>query len=528
MAPALGLKGECELRLGQAETAVQTLESGLVLAAEDARLWLLLGTALTDLGRLEPAREAFDRALHLDPSSGGALSSLLFTQRQLCQWEGLDRLLERFRAGLARGQDQLAPFAFLAEDSGRNEQRRCAELWSRQWPVTAGPQTPLPDAGQPLTIGYLSADFHRHPTAYLAAGLFEAHDRSRFRVIGYSNGPDDGSAIRKRLEAAFDVFVDLRGMTPDEAAARMVEDGVHVLVDLKGHTLDAAPEVLARRPAPIQAHYLGYPGTIAAPWVDYLVGDPWVTPPQHEDDYAEAIVRLPDAYQVNDRLRPRPDSTGRRSDHGLPDNGVVFCCFNNSWKLNAEVLNSWAAILDGVPGSVLWLLGRQSAPSVAKALRQRLGALGLAPERLVFSKSRPLVDYLALYHHADLFLDSWPYNAHTTASDALWMGCPVLSWPGESYAGRVGASLLSACGQEALICADEPEYRKRAIALGNAPDRLSVIRKRLTEQRDSLPLFDTEATTRALEWAFEEMARQARTGAIESFDVPRPETGRDD
>ncbi|NRB70976.1 MAG: UDP-N-acetylglucosamine-peptide N-acetylglucosaminyltransferase [Xanthomonadales bacterium] len=373
---------------------------------------------------------------------------------------------------------------------------------------------------QRLTIGYLSADFHRHPTAYLSAGLFEAHDRSRFRILAYANGPDDGSAMRQRLVKAFDEFIDLKGMSPSEAAARMRADGVDLLVDLKGHTLDAAPEILALRPAPVQIHYLGYPGTLGAPWIDYLIGDAWVTPPEHADSYQETLVRLPDSYQINDRQRPLPAASGSREDHGLPRDGIVLCCFNNAWKFNQDTLDCWLHILRAAPETVLWLLGREGSHLAAKSLRSYVQAAGIAPERLIFSKSRPLEAYLALYHHADLFLDSWPYNAHTTASDALWMGCPVLSWPGTTFASRVGASLLAACEMPELICRDRAHYRERALDLIAAPEQLRQYREQLIQSRGQLPLFDTQATTRALEAAYEEMARQYRAGRRDAFDVP--------
>ncbi len=519
--PALGLLADALTNLGRNGEALDVLRTALERAPQDPDLWSTRGVVLAELGRLAEARDAFDRALASDPNHGPALANALFTRRRLCDWRDAPRLAERFRQAIGRERPGLTPFSWLAEASTRREQRDCARLWSRQWPArTPAPRTLPGDATGRLTVAYLSADLYQHPTAYLAAGLFEQHDRERFRIIALSNSRDDGSPIRRRLEAAFDAFIDIRDLAPGAVAERVRSEGVDILVDLKGHTLEAATAVLAERPAPIQVQYLGYPGTMGAPFVDYLVGDDRVTPAEHQPDYDEHLVRLPGSYQVNDRNRPRPPVTGTRASLGLPGSGTVFCCFNNAWKLNDAVFATWMRILRDVPDSVLWLLGRESASDVAPALRAEAVAAGVPAERLVFSKSRPLEPYLALYHHADLFLDSWPYNAHTTASDALWMGCPVLTLEGDTFAGRVGASLLEASGLEALICRSPGEYHAAAVGLAQDRDRLAALRRQLDEGRAANPLFDTRATTRALERAYEEMARRHRSASAGPFRVP--------
>lgn len=512
---AHALVADCLVNLGQAERALDTTHQGLAVAPGDAGLHYTRGFAAAELGRLGEARDAFDAALAADPDHGGALAAALFTRRQLCDWNGTERLLTRFREGVTRGLPGLTPFSFLAEAVRRDEHRDCARAWSRQWPGgERNPDMPLPGAGTGrLTIGYLSADYYRHPTAYLAAGLFEHHDRDRFRVIAYSNSRDDDSPIRHRLEASFDEFVDLRNLSLEAAVERIRRDGVDILVDLKGHTLEAATGILAHRAAPIQVQYLGYPGTLGAPFVDYVLGDAVVTPQAHAGEYDEAIVQLPDSYQVNDDQRPLPPPTDRRTALGLPEDGVVFCCFNNAWKINPACFDAWMAILRETPDSVLWLLGRQSSQEVATHLRREARDRQVDPARLVFSKSRPLAAYLALYHHADLFLDSWPYNAHTTASDALWMGCPVLTLETDAFPGRVGASLLRAVGLEELVCREVTQFQERASALAGDRPRLRELRRHLVEGRTRHPLFDTARTTRALERAYEEMAeRHAGSG----------------
>lgn len=526
MPEALGVRADALINLGEFEAALSATGKAQSLQADDANLAYLEGFALTELGRLPAALEAFETALKLQPDNGGAIAAALFCRRQLCAWGGTERLLERFREGITAGLTGLTPFSFLAEASNRNEQLDCAKLWSSQWPEPL-PNTTISErdtADKKLTIAYLSADYYRHPTAYLAAGMFEAHDREQFRVIAYSNSRDDSSPIRRRLEAAFDEFVDIRELSPRAVAKRMRSDGVDILVDLKGHTREAATGVVALHPAPVVVQYLGYPGTMGAPFVDYLIGDHRVTPADHQADFSEHLVQLPASYQINDSQRPLPAIATSREEHGLPASGIVFCCFNNAWKFQPDTFAIWMEVLRDTPDSVLWLLGRQSTPQVASTLRATAEAAGIAPSRLVFSKSRPLEAYLELYHHADLFLDSWPYNAHTTASDSLWMGCPVLTLPGETFASRVGASLLAASNLESLICKSPEDYRRKAVALANDAPRLESLRKQLVDERENNPLFNTLATTRHIEAAYKEMWRRFLADEAGGFAVP---TGND-
>jgi predicted O-linked N-acetylglucosamine transferase (SPINDLY family) len=369
-----------------------------------------------------------------------------------------------------------------------------------------------------LRIGYLSADLHSHATAFLAAGLFEAHDRTRFEIIAYSTGPDDRSTMRARVVRAFDRFVDLRDRHPMQVAEIIRHDGIDILVDLKGHTQDATPIVLARRPAPIQVHYLGYPGTLEGGLVDYLVGDAIVTPEEHRADYAEAIVQLPDSYQINDRNRPIGAAPPREA-LGLPATGVVFASFNQTYKINPDVFDAWMLILRAVPDSVLWLLAKTDNEPAIGNLRREAQARGVDGSRIVFARHRPNADYLALYRHADLFLDTWPYNAHTTASDALWAGCPLLAVRGTTFAGLVAASLLHAVGLPQLVMASVADYVARAIELAQDDEGRAALRAHLAGPGRASALFDTARTTRALENAYETMAAQHRKGVRQSFRV---------
>ncbi len=520
--PPAGLKAQIEQSLGRLDAARTTLANSLARSGElpaAAALHFQLAGIEQQQGRLVEAASAFERVLKLDPGSAGAVSELLFLRKELADWHDLGLLRDRFRAAVAAGQGRVSPFCLLSDPSTRAEQRLCAQVWSSAYPVLPQPQRKPSDGI--LRIGYLSADFRQHATGVLVAGLFEHHDREHFRVFGYSTGADDGSALRARLIAGFDRFVDARGWTPRRLATQIAADGVDILVDLKGHTYDAPTHAVALRPAPIQVNYLGYPGTMGAPFIDYLIGDPVVTPLSHAADYSETLVQLPASYQINDAKRtlvPPPP----RSELGLPEQGFIFCGFCQAYKLNPETLDAWAQILAAVPGSALWLLGGGEAAvnrSIEANLRREAVARNIDPSRVVFASRRPYAEYLGLYWHADLFLDTWPYNAHTTASDALWAGCPVLTWLGETFPGRVGASLLTAVGLPELIAPDARGYIARAIELANDAGALARYRQHLADAGRRSALFDTVATTHALEDAYARMAEQARSGARAAFRV---------
>jgi protein O-GlcNAc transferase len=516
--PPAGLKAQLEQAMGRLADAANTLDAALARDPGSAALQFQRAGLFEQRGDLAGAARACERVLQIEPRHAPALSELVFLRKRLADWHDLSELQARFAAGVAAATAQLSPFSFLSDPSSRAEQRRCAEQWSALLPqAAAAPRRTL--SAPRLRVGYLSSDFHQHATAVLAAGLFEQHDRQRFEVAAYSTGPDDGSPMRARLVAAFDRFVDARGWPAARVAERIRADGIDLLVDLKGHTHGAPTAVCALRPAPIQLAYLGYPGTLGAPFIDYLIGDAVVTPAAHALDYSEALVQLPGSYQVNDRERPIAEPPPRTA-LGLPSEGIVFCSFNSAFKLNPVVFDAWAKILEALPQSVLWLLIRSAEPEhdpVVANLRRELAARGLDPRRLVFASARPNPEYLGLYRHADLFLDSWPYNAHTTASDALWAGCPLLTWLGETFASRVAASLLTAVGLPELIAANAADYVERAIEVARDPGALAGYRRRLSGPGRHSALFDTAATTRALEAAYLGMAEQYAQGVRESF-----------
>lgn len=505
-----GLQAQIEDALGAEDKARSTYEAALARHPLAVPLRFAYATHLERRGEGAAALAAYEDVLRQEPGHGPALSQSMQLRRELAVWEGLSAVEQQLRSAVARGGGLISPFVLLASPSTRAEQHRCAQAWSRRLgsAAAAGGRRRRLSSGR-LRIGYLSADFYTHATAFLAAGLFETHDRGRFEVVGYSTGPDDQSPLRARLVRAFDRFIDGRFMGAREIAEAIRDDRIDILVDLKGHTAGSQPQILALRPAPIQVHYLGYPGTLGSGEVDYLLGDGIVTPAEHARDYEETLVRLPGSYQVNDRERPI-GPTPSRTSLGLPEHAIVFCNFNAIYKINPAVIDVWADILRSVRGGVLWLLVPRADHPAAANLRREVEARGIDPARLVFATKRSNPDYLGLFGQADLFLDSWPYNAHTTASDALWAGCPVLTLLGETFAGRVGASLVTAVGLPELVTRSPRDYAARAIDLAGDRAELRRLRAYLASAGRASPLFDTVATTRALERAYLAMAEQYR------------------
>jgi predicted O-linked N-acetylglucosamine transferase (SPINDLY family) len=397
-------------------------------------------------------------------------------------------------------------------------QRRVAEIWiydKHPGNPRLGPFAPsLEDASgvsgakpetpeKKIRIGYFSADFYNHATSYLMAELFERHNQVKFELIGFSFGPQTSDTMSKRIAGAFTKFIDVRSKTDLEIAQLSRTLKIDIAVDLKGFTQGQRAGIFAYRAAPVQVNYLGYPGTMGADYIDYLIADARVIPEDQQIHYSEKIVYLPDSYQVNDRKRFISDQVVARQEVGLPTEGFVYCCFNNSYKITPTVLDRWCRILMAVDGSVLWLL--EDNKKAAENLRIEAANRGLNIDRLVFAPRMDLADHLARHRLADLFLDTLPCNAHTTASDALWAGLPILTLPGETFAGRVAASLLTAIGLRELIANSAQDYEAIAVRLGQDPTALGALKSKLSANRLSAPLFDTERYTRNLERAFGEM-----------------------
>lgn len=495
--------------------AVRTFRDALHLAPEDANLWMALGETHTLQRALDQGLRCYEKALSLQPDNPSFLSVLLYRKQWVCDWSRFEEFAGRARRSVTEGTDaQIAPFSFLTIPSTPAEQLQCAGNFARrQLREVARERTFrfVREAKPRLRIGYLSGDFHEHPVAYMITELIELHDRGRFEIFGYSYGPDDGSAMRSRLQRAFDRFVDLSTMSRAEAAGKIHADGVDILVDLKGYAGADATEILASRPSPVQVNYLGYPGTTGADFIDYVVTDPFVTPPGSERHYSERLVLMPASYLVNDRKRPIADTPPRR-ELGLPEGAMVFCCFNQPYKILPEVFAIWMRLLAAVPRSVLWLL--DANPWAVSNLRREAQARGVAPERLVFAPFVPQShDHLGRLRTADLFLDTFPYNAHATASDALWVGVPLVTRAGDTFASRVAGSLLSAIGLPELITYSAAEYEALALRLAREPTELNALRQTLQRNRATSPLFDTPGFARSLEAAYGQMWEHFRSGS---------------
>jgi protein O-GlcNAc transferase len=505
---------------GQPAQAVTAFQRALALMPDYAEAFYNLGNAWRELGKPEGAIAAYSQALRLRPDDADAFSQLAYQRWRACDWSDdaahQQKLLELVRQGA-----RVPPFFLLVTEAGPAEQLACARRWvepfARAVPPLPGPLPSLPrlrgrerEVGQErIRLGYLSADFHQHATAHLAAELFERHDRRRFEVFAYSYGPDDGSPMRRRLERAFEHFVDIRPLPHAQAAQRIRADEIDILIDLKGHTLNARTATLAARPAPVQVNYLGYPGTIGAAFIDYVIADRIVAPAEQQAYFIEKLVTLPGCYQPSDTLRPDATPPARR-DCGLPADAFVFCCFNNTYKITPQFFDVWMRLLKRVPGSVLWLL--ESNDLARRNLRREAEQRGVDSGRLVFAPIRPIAEHLARHRHADLFLDTLPCNAHTTANDALWAGLPVLTCAGATFAGRVAASAVTAAGLPQLIAQSLAGYEQIALDLARTPARLRELRDRLERNRATAPLFDMIAYVRNLETAYARMWERWRAG----------------
>lgn len=544
-AAAWSAHGNAFLKTGQHRKAAVAFERALAANSRFAEAWLGRGTLLLLQGRHDEALTAIDRAiaanpnvpqawlargqlsylskrysdalddwarsLDLAPNQPGVAAACLRARMHLCDWTDFDNSCASVRTAV-RDDKLVAPFMVVAIPSTAAEQLQCARNWiDHNFRAIRGPlwRGERYDHDR-IRVAYLSADFHEHATSRLMAGIFEHHDRSRFEVTGLSVGPDDNSPMRRRIAAAFERFVEVRTLGDDEIAdmARALE--ADILVDLKGFTQDSRTGVFAMRPAPIQVSYLGFPGTLGAGFIDYLIADRRII----EDDdcarYAEKIAWLPNTYQANDRARAIAETPSSRTEHGLPNAAFVFCCFNDNYKITPSTFVSWMRILLAVDDAVLWLYADN--PTAADNLRHEATATGVDPKRLVFARRVSSADHLERYRRADLFLDTLPYGAHTTASDALWAGLPVLSCRGETFAGRVGASILNAIEMPELVTTTAADYEALAIDLAQHPDRLAILRAKLARHRLTTPLFDTAQMTRNLETAYVLMVERHRAG----------------
>ncbi len=509
---ALYNRGNALNNLGRHQEALDSFARVLARQPEHVEALKSRGNTLADLKRYPEALACYGQALQIRPDHPYLLGTWLFAKLKVCDWSELEAASRLLLEKINRQETASTPFPVFSLSASRSAQRKAAEIWVQsKFPVrhTLPPIGLLPRHDK-IRLAYFSADFYNHATAYLMAGLLERHDRSRFELTAFSFGPAKNDEMRSRIAAAFDHFIDVRDQSDREIAllARSLE--IDIAVDLKGYTQDSRAGIFLLRAAPLQVSYVGYPGSMCCETIYYLIAYASLIPEHLRKDYSETIAYLPHSYQVNDASRRIAARDFSRAEMGLPPKGFVFCCFNNNYKINPDVFACWMRLLSAVEGSVLWLF--ESNPLAADKLRRAAALHGVTPERLVFARNMPLAEHLARHRLADLFLDTTPCNAHTTASDALWAGLPLLTCQGETFAGRVAASLLNAIKLPELITATPEDYEALAIELAHNPDRLDSIRTKLIDNRFTTPLFDTGLFTRHIEAAYAAMYERYQSG----------------
>jgi len=489
-------------KLGQQDTAAKYYEKALAIKPDYAEAYRNHGNVQSDLKRLNEALASYERAFVLKPDLDFLLGSLIHTKMHLCLWDDLPNRLNELTKKINNVEKVINPFYMLGLIDDPELQKKVAEIQT----IDKYPKNhDLPEIGQypkhkKIRIGYFSADFHNHATMHLMAELFECHDKNKFELIAFSFGPDKQDQWRKRVLVCFDQFVDVRLKSDHEISLLVRKMEIDIAIDLKGFTQDCRPNIFAKGSALIQVSYLGYPGTMAADYIDYLIADRTLIPEKHQKYYSEKIVYMPNSYQVNVSKRSVSETSLLRHELGLPNTGFVFCCFNNNYKITPPTFNGWIRILKAVEDSVLWLM--ESNNNTTKNLKKEAMKFGINEDRLVFATYMPVKEHLNRIKQADLFIDTLPYNAHTTTSDALRMGLPVLTCMGRSFASRAAASLLNAVNLPELITTTQEEYESLAIELATNPEKLKIIKDKLVNNLPTAPLYDTPLFTQHLESAY--------------------------
>ena len=508
--------------------SVQQLQAGRALpgaaasaqdAASAAQAHLLQAQALEDLQCFGQAAGEFEKALALLPDEEDLPGMVLQDLRQAAAWARLPEWQARIEAAMQQGRAAVSPLTWQAQSGDAASNRLCSSLAARRY-LPAPVPLPAKKALSPdrIRIAYLSADYVQHAVMRVLAEVFELHDRSRFEIYAYAYGERQSGGMNERLRHAFEHYVDASAMSDEQAARHIHAQGIDIAVDLMGYTRGERLGILARRPAPIAVNYIGYPGTLCLPFIDYIVGDATLMPPELAPHYSEAIVRLPHCYLPTDRQRPIALPPPRQAE-GLPPDAFVFCAFSGNYKISPDIFAIWLRLLAAVPGSVLWLV--KGSEDASANLRAQAQQAGIDPARLVFAERTRFDQYLARYTLADLFLDTLPYNALATASDALWAGLPVLTCTGQTYVGRGATSIVRAAGLPELATSTLAEYEALALRLATRPAELAALRLRLQQNRAACPLHDTPAYTRHLEAAYTRMAQRWQSGQPpQSFDVP--------
>jgi predicted O-linked N-acetylglucosamine transferase (SPINDLY family) len=523
-AEAHSCRGNLFARLQQHETALANFDRALAIKPEFAEVYHNRGNVLIRMKRFVEAIASYDQAIALKPDCRFLLGARTHAKMNICDWTGFRSDVGRLADGIEIDRAVSEPFPMLALLDRPDLHQKAAQIWVREMhPANHSlPSLQKVPAGNKIRLGYFSADFHDHPVAVIMAELFESHDRSKYEMTAFSYGPDSKDPMRRRLEKAFDRLIDVRGM-PDQDIVLLARSlNIDIAVDLGGFTGDSRTQIFALRAAPIQVNYLGYPGTMGADYMDYLIADSIVVPQAHQHHYTEKIVRLPDSYLPNDSTRAIADTVFTREELGLPSTGFVFCCFNNNYKITPDIFDCWMRILGRVENSVLWL--SQNHPTAADNLRREALRRGVNAQRLIFAQRMPaLPEHLARHRAADLFLDTLPYNAHATAIDALWAGLPVLTRMGESFPARVAASLLKAIALPELITSTVEEYEELAVQLAAHPQRMQELRRKLNANRLRTPLFETRSFTKHLEAAYTAILERYHAGlSPEHIDITPP------
>jgi predicted O-linked N-acetylglucosamine transferase (SPINDLY family) len=505
-------KGKSLAELERYDEALAAYDRALILKPDLTEAWFGRGFVFHQLHRYDEAATAYAEALRRDPHLPFLKGNLAHERMLTCDWAGIDRLVSEIEHDVAAGKLAAEPFGWQGLATSQQSLQQCAESYNRaRFPaISKGPPfSPLGADGK-IRVGYLSGEFRQQATSLLLVGVLEHHDSSRFEIHVFDNGWDDGSETRQRVDNAVHRVTSIKGLSDPQAVATIRENKIDILVNLNGYFGKERTRVFARRAAPLQVNYLGFPGTLGADYMDYIVADRHVIPEEHKPLYAEKVVYLPHCYQPNDRKKVISTFAFSRTECGLPDRGFVFCCFNNSYKITPDVFDRWMRILTRVEGSVLWLL--EDDPVAAVNLKREAQARGVDAERIVFAGRLPLSEHLARHRCADLFLDTLPYNAHTTASDALWAGLPVLTCLGTTFAGRVAASLLRSISLPDLVTATANEYEDLAVSLATQPDTLAKLKRKLADQQLTTPLFDTALYTKHLEATYAAIAERHNAG----------------
>jgi predicted O-linked N-acetylglucosamine transferase (SPINDLY family) len=505
-AAAFNNKGNALKEIFQNKAALACYDQAITIQPAYAEAHYHRALALNEFQRYEEATAAFEKAVELKEDHPLLFGQWISSLMMICDWRDLPPKVARLSAKIRAGKNASTTFSILSCGVAPDLVKQSAQAFIQDkcWDRSQEYVYPSPHTNPRIRVGYFSSDFRNHAVSQLAVGLFENHDREKFEVFGFNISTLPPDEMTQRVAQAFGGLVELGSLSIRQSIEKIRSMNIDIAIDLNGHTKGAKMDIFAHRIAPIQVNYLGYPGTSGAPFMDYILGDQVIIPEDHFGYYTEKVAHLPGSYLPNDSKKVISEKTPTRGEAGLPEGAFVFCCFNNSYKFHAETFDVWLRLLQRVPGSVLWL--SQVNEKAAQNLCARATSQGIEPTRLVFApRTKDLADHLARHRLADLFLDTTRYNAHTTASDALWAGLPVLTCLGDSFPGRVAASLLSAMDMPELITHSLEQYESLAFELATNPDKMASVKNKLSQNRSTRPLFDTVQFAKGMESVFAKM-----------------------